>query len=233
MKALIFLAALVVSVSAALATPQQQNLMGSPSTVVLAEDTFVRANSSSLGSNWTAFSAATSSCSISSNTVIDPTTTSSTFCGALWTATTPISPWPNDQCGGILIGALNDSNAVLGVAIRMQSNLTGYVGYVIGPLSGPSVSIVKYNAAASTQVLAATSVGAALNVGDSLGFCMKGSNYYLWIEHPATGQNIFWNGTDSTYTSGSPGLVIPANGGAAGDGAIAGWIGLANYSAAP
>lgn len=224
MRRLLALAAALLVCAGPHATTPQQIVSGFQPVVAVASDTFVRANSSTLGANWSTITSGVS-CSIASNLVQDQSL--SNFCGNVWTG---VGSWATNQCSGAQIETLNDANAVMGTAVRMSTSaFTGYVGYLIGPLSAPSVQIVKYSAGTSTNILSATAVGQALTAGDGLGTCAYGTTITVFIELATS--NLYWNVTDSSISSGNPGLVIVGSlGGAVGDAQFGEWVGFNAFS---
>jgi hypothetical protein len=169
-----------------------------------ASDTFVRANAATLGANWTALSGLTS---LQILTNVAATQATGAYEGDAYTNIT----FAADQWSQCTLGAVVSSGAnYVMCAVRIQSGAASFYAIQMTTDGATFCKIRKFTAGAPTDLAACTTPGWGGGItvasGDTLLLTVVGSTisaYHNGIPLVST--------TDSTYTSGSPGIVGFAN----------------------
>lgn len=167
---------------------QPQNAVGN--SLIVATDNFTRANSSTLGANYTACGASGAGMGISSNQAIGQ---GSLVTMNAWTANT----FHNDQYAIVTYFLAVPTSTYLEAAVRLTGSDTSLIGYRI-TTDGANWFLSKITGTTSTDFTSGT---LTMTVGDT-----------LKITVVATTISAYHNGTllatanDSTYTSGSAGI---------------------------
>lgn len=131
-------------------------------------------------------------------------------------AGTYVGTWPANQYSEVAMGADPSSSNFLGPAVRMGNGLNGYMAEVTGPINaGTTIHIVAYVGGTSTTL---TTIGVTINTGDLVRIRAQGTTITVSVNGTDIG-----NVTDSTVTSGAPGIFI--NNGSSGLGSVTSWSG--------
>jgi predicted GH43/DUF377 family glycosyl hydrolase len=168
-------------------------------TYTLVTDTFTRANSGTLGSNWTTISGATDTGTLGITSNAATPTANSVRAAALWNA----NAFTNDQWAEVLAtpsgGVNTGNNAFYGVCLRAASNDTFYGLQMNFGTTASGLNIFKVVSGTFTSLTVAT--------------WATGTNPYLMRgEVTGTTINMYLNGvlaltaTDSSIASGSAGV---------------------------
>lgn len=163
--------------------------------------------------------------SVVSNT-IQCSSISATDCGNQFNVT-----YPNDQCSQVGINTLNSTSAgTFAVTVRSSTGGANYYGLAVkGPLGATaSVSLFKVIAGVATVLVASTTE--TINSGDLIGLCAQGTSLYITLRGTLVAA---LNHTDSSITSGQPGVVINSNGQAETDIILQNWSGIFLGTTAP
>ena len=155
------------------------------------EDSFTRANSSTLGQNWTQ---SQGTVGISSNAAVG--TALNTWTGAYYSGQT----WNADQFAQATISVTGAANLALGPAVRGSASGNYYQFWCN---TGSGASLDKFVAGARTVL---TTAGAACAVNDVMRLEVVGSTLRAYYNGALL---ITW--TDSALTSGSPGVAFYNN----------------------
>ena len=184
-----------------------QTRKGNSGPTIVATDNFVRANSATLGANYTACGDGNSGMAISGNTAVG---VASVFTVSAWTANT----FHNDQ-GTIITFGGAPSGQYIYPCVRLTGTATTLHGYCLY-IEGSTWGIQLISAGGGGAVLASGSVSPA--PGDTFELTAVGTNLTAYhsgsIMTASSGSNP---AADSTYASGSCG-VAAYNGGVIGNG---------------
>jgi hypothetical protein len=164
----------------------------------LITDTFVRANSTTLGANWSSFPGA-DSMQVFNNAARPDVANAANDNLARYSALTP----PKDQWaqGTITTVTSSDGASFLYAGCRFSSNGDGYVAAVSITSSTPRLQIVSYSSAVAQGVDTATTFANGLwNLGDTFSLEAVGTKLTAFIN--ATPQLTLTPGT-FLFTSGS------------------------------
>lgn len=187
----------------------------------LALDTFQRADANPIGGNWTpVVSGVFVAGQLASHNF--EASASNSAVAAYWNALS----WNADQWAQVTIGACGSGSDV-GIVLRQDTGgaVTFYDLLWTGATGSTGQWFIQKRVAGATSTLA-TGNTPTTNVGDTILGVVIGSNLYL-----------YWNGiligtaTDSTLTSGSPGIFLFANG-TPDTAVISSWAG-GTFSSAP
>lgn len=164
---------------------------------VIATDTFTRANETPLASPWTQLSAISgSTLNLSSNTVVPAAVGSNTH--YYYSSGT----FPNDQYSQATIAATGggaSQSSGPGVMVRASGTNNGYI-VNFNKAASNNVSLIKYVAGTPTIVWIRTQ---AWTNGDTVRFEVVGTTLRVFRQ----GVQIGADATDSSLTSGRPGLT--------------------------
>lgn len=160
-------------------------------------DSFTRANSGDLGSNWGVVTGFTSKTLAISSNQVGPGSSESSLCFQYWSADT----FANDQYSEAKVLAISTSVYIVAVTVRSSSGaLTQYSGGFMGSVYGDThPRIWKWVSGSRTDL--------AVNSGVDIA-----ANDVIRLEVSGTGLTLKVNGvsqvttTDSSVTSGKPGL---------------------------
>lgn len=188
----------------------------------VANDTFNRANASTLGSNWTPLVGSgdvalqISGSQIESN-ALTPSVGKEMYYGGL--------TWSPDQYSQAEIVKAT-GNGYVGPAVRMTSNDTHYACVVFNTGSGnATVEILLDNA--GTYTVLAGAVNSTVRAGDTVRCLAQGST--LTMTNQTTSATLL-SATDTTIPSGYPGLVDAAGTSSATNYVMANWAGGAGLA---
>ncbi len=189
---------------------------------IFALDKFVYANGNLTGNgHWSTQGGGTGfvSLSVVSDT-LECASIGSSDCGNLYNVT-----FPNDQCSQAQINTLNAvSSAEVRVIVRsnLSAPATYYEAVIRGALgSSATIGIGKVVSGTYTSLVASQTE--TVNSGDLVAICAQGTTVYVTIRGS---QIAALTTTDSSITSGSPGLGILSNGQAQTDVIIGNWSGF-------
>jgi hypothetical protein len=154
-------------------------------------DTFVRADNASLGANWTAWSwSGAAGLGITSNQV---SSSAASTHGDYWSA----DAFGNDQSSEITVAVVPGSGDWVGVTVRQVTPGTGYLAIFFAG----TFYIFNENGSTSPTVIVSTS--GTLTAGDVMTLTAIGTSITLY----KNGSQVLTT-TNSTYTSGAPGIAI-------------------------
>ena len=199
--------------------PQSANLTVAPVTMSqIADDSFNRSNSSTLGSNWTPLIGLSTNVALQvasdqvESTALSPDVGKEMYYGGL--------TWYPDQYSEVQIVAAS-GNGYEGPAVRMTSNDTYYACAVFNTGSGnATVEIMLENA--GTSSILATSTTSSVSVGDVIRCTVQGT--VVTMTDRTTSATLL-TATDAKIPSGYPGLVDSA-----GTGSVTSYI-MTNWAA--
>jgi Concanavalin A-like lectin/glucanases superfamily/Bacterial Ig-like domain (group 2) len=168
----------------------------------VAVDGFSRADSSTLGSNWTPLLGATAtSLQVNHNqvqsTALSPAIGKEMYYGGL--------TWGPDQYSGAQVVAAS-GNGYAGPSVRMTSNDTHYA-CVVSNTGVNSASVAILRDLVGTYTTLASSNTASVSAGDTVR-CMVQGNALTFLDQ--TTSTILLTATDTSITAGYPGLVVSA-----------------------
>ena len=178
-------------------------------------DQFQRANGG-LGANWTTTPSHLALSIVSD--MIECSSIGSTDCAEYYTGS-----WKSDQCSQVQINTLNATdNGVVDILVRQSSSAyTYYAVSVMGPLgSSATISLHKTVGGTHTTLVAATTESVAS--GAVVGACVRGSSLFATLNGKQLSALTI---TDTSITSGVPGIQIESNGQAETDVILANWAG--------
>jgi hypothetical protein len=175
-------------------------------------DNFTRANGG-LGGNWTTHSSYVAPQIVSNK--VNPNATGGSGSGAYYSATS----WPNDHYSQCTINALLDVNALVDIAVRMDSSAnTFYYLQIKGPIGASALwHIKKIVTGTPTTLIAATTF--TLAVGDKLKISVIGNALTAYQNNSTLGST-----TDGSISAGNAGFICGCAS-ATTDTALTGWEG--------
>ena len=165
---------------------------------VIAQDNFDRADSPTLGANWTAYSTATSA-QIVSNAIENPA--ANVFCGNWYNAAT----WPNDHYSQLIFVAAVLGNDYIIPSVRMNTGTarTSYHFLASGPVPGTNTALIVRKEVAGVLTNLGTRT-ATLALGDTMRLDGSGTTLRARQNGNQLGADI----TDSAIASGVAGLQL-------------------------
>lgn len=180
----------------------------------LAGDTFNRANSGTLGANWTTISGWYPLAIVSDTAQMSTTANDNNTCY------TALPSWPNNQWSASVLSALTGADSNCSTIVRASKTAnTFYWASWTGPLGSSATVVIAKNIADSfTALTSATTI--TLTAGDTVMLGVVGTNLYA-LHNGAVIQTV----SDSSITSGFPGLGVASNGQATTASAFINWRG--------